>query len=261
MRGKLKFKFFLILFSSFLGLYGCQKGPLLFDNIELFRGIWPLAQAVNHQDLGRIESLAAEHPGWINQHEPKFGETILMWAVVHDKYDSVQKLLELKADPNLQDFEGTSAMMYASAFQFGPKYVKLLLKFGGDVNAVAKPQNQSPSFINFYQTPLIATVDFNNLESMKVLVNAGADINFHYNDKRHPGVLFNAFILKQVDMVMYLMFEKHAQFKDLGIYGPGNRFIGICECLQFWDFPVGSENYKKKAIIIDYLRSNGMNCP
>lgn len=91
-----------------------------------------------------------------------FGATPLMYAAAFGSLADMQTLLTAGADPNAVTKLGSSALMWATAD--GSK-VRLLLKSGAVVNAKAASG----------MTPLLSAAVRENIESMRLLLAAGAD--------------------------------------------------------------------------------------
>jgi hypothetical protein len=177
--------------------------------------------------------------------------------VINKNYQSVKTLLELGADPNMQDlYYGESPLMESVDFDLNgagsdPRFLKLLLKYDGDPNAEEKGPEKHGRY-----TPLIFACRTGDLEYVKILVNAGAKINYvnEYGDV----ALEDALTSVSPSIVIYLL-EKGADFKhplDKTIDG-GN--IYITDDLRYWCFELGSDAYKKKMQIVDFLKKNGMD--
>jgi hypothetical protein len=60
---------------------------------------WELALAVKHQNTGTIEKIAKNKPELLNYQDPKYGATLLLWAVGTERYQSAEALLKCGADP------------------------------------------------------------------------------------------------------------------------------------------------------------------
>jgi ankyrin repeat protein len=90
------------------------------------------------------------------------GRTALMRAVLADDAARVRELLASRADPNLQDHEGDTALLLSEGRV--PSIVRLLLAANADPNLANKEG----------RTPLIAAAR-NEADSVRVLLAAGAD--------------------------------------------------------------------------------------
>lgn len=237
-----------------LTIFGCQQEDknLLGDDIRLFKGqAWELAQAVESQDTLKIKQIIAEHKIAVDYQEPKFGETLLEWAVWTNHYDSSKALLENGADPNLQDhYNGYTAFTFAAAKFETSQYVKLLLKYKADPNVIAK------NVKSMYPSPFIAAA-YHRLESTKLLADAGADIN--YISKTNKNALSAAFTFDKVDIVHYLLIDKKADFNQPFGQTVNGQDITITNLLRGWLFPLNSKEYKEKMEIVNYLKGKGVD--
>ena len=124
------------------------------------------------------------------------GDTALMLAARTGKVDAVKALLDHGAKVNAKEtWGGTTAVMWAVA-ELHPEITRLLVERGADVNAksnfvpsasgrgfegtsaVAPKGNQTTEeFASGWMTPLMFAARENDLESARILVKAGADVN------------------------------------------------------------------------------------
>lgn len=106
----------------------------------------------------------------------KYGLTALHWAVMEDDVQAVNILLDAGADPNWywRVPNGTDAVgppVWLAASKNHHEALRVLLKRGGTVNTVY----QSTS-------ALMAALENKDLAAAKILLDAGADINFQVNE-------------------------------------------------------------------------------
>lgn len=232
---------------------------------HLFQGTpaWTIAKAVEAQDTAKIIEIVAKNKQMLEARDPKFGETLLAIAVMTLKYNSAKTLLALGADPNSQDkYAGSSPLMEAAgilltdSLQYGsnPKYLKLLLKYGGDPNAEQK--GPRPPGYGVRETPLLEACSSGYLDLVKLLVDAGAKIN--YNNGQTP--LFNAVISAYTspDAVLYLI-EKGADYKKPFMKNIKGQDIYITDMMRDWHYDLNSPAYFKKMQLVDFLKKNGMD--
>src|SRR5215469_3714218 len=124
------------------------------------------------------------------------GDTALMMAARTGKVDAVQVLLDHGAKVNVKEtWGGTTALMWAVSERH-PEVAKLLVEHGADVNvksnfvpsasgrgfegtaAVLPNANQATEeFASGWMTALMFAARENDVESARVLVEAGADVN------------------------------------------------------------------------------------
>ncbi|NWR57341.1 AN34B protein, partial [Bucorvus abyssinicus] len=146
-----------------------------------------LIRAVYQRRL-RLTRLLVEGGAYINESNDR-GETPLMIACRTKHVDSqsvskakmVKYLLENKADPNIQDKSGKTALMHACLERAGPEVVSLLLKSGAD------PSLQDHSNCS----ALVYAINSEDKETLKVLLNAcraqGKEVIIITTDKSTSG--------------------------------------------------------------------------
>ncbi|KAM0878268.1 hypothetical protein ACQ4PT_034993 [Festuca glaucescens] len=93
------------------------------------------------------------------------GETPLHWAAYNGDRDLAMLLLHRGADMGAATPRGTA--LQVAATRAHPDVVAILLRHGADPNKVA----------NLYFTPLASSLVGGSLECMKLLIQAGADVN------------------------------------------------------------------------------------
>ena len=129
------------------------------------------------------------------------GDTALMIASRTGKVDAVRMLLDRGAKVNAQEtWGGTTALMWAVSEKH-PDVARLLVERGADVNTrsyyvpsasgrgfegttpiAQKPGKEFEEFASGWLTPLMFAARENGLESARLLVKAGADINAQSGD-------------------------------------------------------------------------------
>lgn len=242
-----------------------SKDHMIDSDLRLWKGTngWSLAKAVQDEDSVKISKILAEKDITIDFREPKFGQNLLIWAVLNNKINAVRILLNLGADPNLHDtYKGESPILEASEVGVDIEILKLLLNHGGNPNNFVL-ETEVLSEERTYETPLIRAV-LTSFEKSKLLIEYGADVNLiiehkglvnkEIMDRETP--LMSAVIWNRVDIVSYLIFEKGADFKEtFGITIDGDT-ITFAMMLRKWDFPLDSKEYKEKMRIVNYLKEN-----
>lgn len=244
-----------IAFCGILATTSCVEPspPLLAHELDLFRATtsWPLARAVGDGDTVDIARLLAAHGAWVNVREPRFGLTLLMWAVYTDRYASAQALLRHGADPNLRTTShGVTALIYGADKYRTSAYVKLLLAHGADPNLRATDSLERNA------TPLIAAA-LNRLESVRLLVAAGANVN--HQAPYSKSALEAALLRERVDIVRYLLVEQGADFGRPVGYTKDSVAVTVVEGLRDMMFPLDSPEHRTKMEIVRFLQAHGQN--
>lgn len=256
--------------SSFIGILlmiaSCTNRDTIVDKNKLLGGDYRLfqdtpalglARAVEDGDTNKIKEEVKKNKSLLSFREPRFGKPLLSTAVLNRKYQSVKTLLELGADPNMQDLEyGESPLTAAVNIGLNgivpdPRYLELLLKYGGDPNVKEKGPQKHGGY-----TPLIIACRNGNLNYVKILVNAGANINAINEYNISP--LSEAMNSENPDIIIYLIGKgvnlKRPLYKTMN---GENKYI--TDDLRYWRFDLGSEDYKKKMQIVAFLKKNGMD--
>ena len=220
----------------------CSKGQnnMLGNDVNLYKNTeaWKLAKAMEAEDTTEIRKICKKNISLLQFQEPRFGQTLLTWAVYTNHYPSAKILAEMGADPNKQSYDGTSAFIHACDKNQTPHYVKLLMKHGADVNAIATPDTTKAGFVQQLKTPLVAAA-MSNLETVKLLVEAGADIN--YIGPQWQSALHYACNLDKIDIIKYFVIEKKANLtKPLYVKINGDTLY-IHHLLRELRFPLESE--------------------
>jgi ankyrin repeat protein len=246
-------------YNSSLLLVGCtakdagaNKDNLNGFDYRLFEGTpaWKLAKAVEDENVDVIKSEISKNKSSLHFRDPKFGQTLLQMAVQTQKFKSVETLADLGADPNLQDkYDGSSALMEAAKVYDelkggpDPRYLKLLLKHGGDPNAEEKTIRRNGNYTR--NTPLINACNNRALEYVKILVNAGANVN--YLNDFGESALSTAVLVRNPDIVLYLLNRKADFRHPMMTIEPSpllnqtkTKYVYIIGALKYWRFKKGS---------------------
>lgn len=215
---------------------------------------WELAKAVQDGRVSRIKSIIQEDSTLINYQEPRFGETLLMLAIWNDDYKSFITLLENNANVNIYDtYDGTSAIILTCEYNLGKKYVEKLLEYGANPNDIEVGERRDGNKTRY--TPLRGAVENGDIETVKLLLQAGADVNY-YDE-------FGTCALKQAayfdyNKIVLLLVENNAYY-DRPI--SKNRFgpIYLVNVLRLQLFPIGSIEHSEKMQVIDFLQRHGID--
>lgn len=159
----------------------CRSGKrnLLARDIELWENmeVWDFAKCISKRRFEKAERLLVQKHIDVDYKEPKFGETLLSWAVLNDNVEAVKFLVDHGANPNSHNtYNGESPMTDAAGDFNSVEILRYLLLHGGNPNDYVK-ENEVLTNGRSIKTPLIAAA-FISLEKTKMLVEAGGDANF-----------------------------------------------------------------------------------
>ena len=243
------------------------KSKLMGNDYRLFQSTpaWALAKAVEAGDVKKIKEEVLQKKVSVDYQESRFGQTLLMLAIFNSDYDSTKTLLELGANPNLHaTFKGKTSVIVA-ADNDDPKYLKLVLAYKGDPNSIENifsgPKKRiNPERNSALTTAIVPSVmGKKNLEKVKLLVEAGADINY-----AKKGIiqtpLAEALIQEQMDITLYLI-EKGADYKKpITLFvGGGREDVSVLYLLRSSIIDLDSDQYKKKMELVAFLKSKGLD--
>jgi ankyrin repeat protein len=188
-------------------------------------GATPMLLAAMNGNAAIIERLiqAGADP---NSPLSKTGDTALMMAARTGKVDGVKALLDHGAQVNAKEsWGGTTALMWAVSERH-PEVVQLLVEHAADVNAksnfvpsasgrgfegtapvASKPDQKTEEFASGWMTPLMFAAREDGLDSARILIQHGADVNAVGGDAKDALelALFNG----SYD-VASLLFDSHA---------------------------------------------------
>ena len=266
--GKMKKLFFVISVAVVWG--SCNTNNYLpgFD-FKLFKGtpVWELAKAVEKEDVKKIEIILKDTAIKVDFHEPKFGNTLLMLAVANNKKASVKKLLEVGANPNERDYyDNATPLIYASdnySEDCDSMMLKWMIGHHGDVNYIQNIDRiENTGAHSLVKRTVLMIASRNNcLGIVKVLVNAGADIN-NYTYYEGYGAITEALIQDNLEIAKYLIIDMQAKIPDYCyIRNKGEKDeqkLTITDMLNEQHYEINSNNYKYKKEIISYLKSKAL---
>ena len=192
-------------------------------------GATPLQLAAINGSAGMLDRLIAAGAD-PNASLTRSGDTALMIASRTGKVDAVRVLLDRGAKANAQEtWGGTTALMWAVSEKH-PEVAKLLVQRGADVNArsyyvpsasgrgfegttpvAQKPGKDFEEFASGWLTPLMFAARENDLESARLLVTSGADINAQAGDGKDA--LSLAFFDGSYDVADFLI-DSHANLNQ-----------------------------------------------
>lgn len=230
---------------------------LLGYDVRLYQNspAWELAKAVRYQHVGLIRRLLKASPALLNYHEPQFGQSLLMFSIGRHDYEAAKALLEAGTNPN-QDYtlDGNTPLIEAARIWDTSKFVSLLLSYGANPNQ----ESRSPANDLGPVTTPLAEAASSRLESVKMLLNKGANINY-VTARGSNSALLGAFRADNLEILRYLVIDKQADYGiTFGITVRGDT-LHIAEMLRHMLYPLDSKRYRQKMEVVHYLEARGVD--
>jgi ankyrin repeat protein len=196
--------------SGMIAHFGSSKTKSLVemsvDEIFEDQKLADLAKAAGKGNIKKMEELIRQ--GVDVNGRGKYGATPLLIALQNKK--GFEYLLKNGANPNLRLEKGSSVMHWAAGFR-DCDFLRMAIKYGGDIELRAGM---------FYETPIFSTItlDPNDgiSECLKVLIDAGADINA-VSGNTNP-LIVQAADLGRYDIVLFLI-EQGADVRKKNAFG------------------------------------------
>ncbi len=232
-----------------------------------------LASVVKNQNVSKIEQLVIDSPELINYQDPKYGATLLMWAIGMEKYESAESLLKLGADPDISMKENEETPLFlATRYSWvdnntnqDPRFVELLLRYNADPNKsfLVSKSEEERSIIESGTSPLMHSIG-RGIEKTKLLVEAGADINHKSKSGRtaattaleyaeDPYYAYYLIALKKAKIT-----EPHYSMMILPDDDPNKEFLPVTK-LRKWEFDLDSDEFKLKMEIVKEFTRQGVD--
>lgn len=223
---------------------------ILFQNTP----IWELAKAVQDCNTKEIVRQVRKCKVSVNAKDPTFGETLLMMAVYDKNPGVVETLLSLGADPNMYEDSINTAghnavTLVCDGHGASEKILDILLKNGGNPNSIACCYLSDKT----RRTALELASSSGSLKCVKLLVEAGADVNFY---DQNEDAIFCSAIHRNMNVLLYLLehgADCYRKYKWYGIDRDILYFLRMCP------FALDSKEYQDKLKVISFLQEKGLN--
>jgi hypothetical protein len=230
----------------------------LAGDIELWRDteIWNFAKCISNEEYEKAEQLINNNLFDVDFREPKYGETLLSWAVWNDNIDAVKFLVEHGANPNAHNtYDGLSPVTDASGGHNSTLILDYLLRHGGNPNDYVK-ENEVLTYGRSYETPLIKAA-FVSIEKTKLLTNAGADANFAVKAGYTP--LSQAALGTTMDVLEYLLYNCKIDYKKTYIVTMDTQDTLYLKDIIKTNNVVYQQDSIKVKRILDYIDRHVLN--
>lgn len=257
-------------FVGIILLCSCRT-PLPGFDFDLFKGTegYHLALAVKNESINEITNIVNQKKVPIDILDPKFGHSLLMLAVANDLPLSVNRLLELGADPNKKSVTNSNSnsemvtpVFIACNHIYKRNYcdatiLKTLIKYGGEVDDEIEVEFVNAEYKSIL-TPLMEATKSDCLDIVKLLVQSGADIN-KYDYKEGNGPISNAIIHGNLNVLRYLIIDKNIIIPNYCFVRQAHNEtlreeLSVIDFLNEQSYGENSEQYKIRNEIVDYLK-------
>lgn len=166
-------------------------------NMKDDKGNAPLHLAIKNDALGAIFEQMLEQGADVNVGgavKKTKNQTPLYVAVLKQREDAVQRLLEAGADPNIKDSEGAVPLSESVIGVIQPNIVKMLLDKDANVNA----QETNGATALMYVSSNKQTTSEKRTQTVKMLLDKGADKSLKDDKGRTAAMLAKEFDNKDV---------------------------------------------------------------
>lgn len=161
------------------------------------------AEAIYDSNLGKVQKLI-ETSANINIIQNKSGRTLLIAAIYSENSLAVARLLlESEADVNLKDREGYTPIYRAVGGWKNTELVRLLLNYQADVST----EKNAPHIL------LFEAIRYYNLDVIKLLIEAGIDINIQENTTGRTPISL-AIFFSNTELAKFLL-QNNIQIPDI----------------------------------------------
>lgn len=230
---------------------------------------WELAKAVRDENETAIKEIIKRDTGIINYQEPKYGNTLLILTVMNQQFKPFKLLLDNNADITIHNtFSGNSAIIESVSLKlYDIKFVRMLIEAGANVNDIETGVRKEYNYTR--KTPLMSAVSSGRIDFIRLLLENGADVNY-YNEFGQSA--FSKSVLLSKYDISYLLLLNGANYKKPIFYRPDFSIpsekrdpkdkgtpIYLVDALRECVFDFNSEEYKYKMLIVDFLKSKGID--
>ncbi len=236
----------------------CQTSPASGFNTRLFKNtpVYQIAKAIAKQDTLSIEEMLKKNPTLISYQEPRFGESLLEFAVITDRIHAVEKLLNLGSDPNLRSAIDNStpfltACRYSGSLVNSDEIIDLLIKHGAKVNSSQFDTAHDETKI----TALKLACYHGKLRTVQTLVDNGANLTGYPSNE--GSLVCAALLTDKLDIIKYLLLDKKLPVPEYCVIREqGSKFekkVTMIDLLNEHDYSNDVKKQKLKEELLSFL--------
>jgi len=246
----------LLITILFIPLFGYAQMEGYSFNLFTGTPVEKLAIAAKKGRVKDILSIMQDTTINFEYRDARWGQTVLMVAVMNNKHKVIEALLQGGCNPNTLDFKKQTALIRHTNSSYNGrrcdiKTSKLLLKYGADIN---KECNYSANHELFQTTAFINACRSECLAHVKYLVSMGANINQWVGDSSSCAISA-ALILDRMEILKYLIIDLGAKIPPYCIKeDKGRDNVTMLGMLRRKPFPLNSKKHKIKMQIVAYLK-------
>lgn len=269
----MKIYFRLIFFAICFLLVSCKHET---NNVYFFKDTeaYNLAQAVENEDLDKIEKLVKEDSKILEVVDAISNSNVLSLALTLENFDSFKKLLELGANPNfINPLTKRSVLIDACTFYNKPepytidlRYISLLLKYGANPNYVVENDFTDKEGNYYMATSALHEASMLDIAMVKILIKAGA--NPYKRIEQNQSTPFSSALKgfkNKFEIINYYIDSLDVNVKaPLSIVNrqPSNELVELYVqdyINKFFAYEQGTDGYIKTQKLIKKLESKGVN--
>lgn len=253
----------LIVILTFIPLFGFAQMEGYSFNLFTGTPVEKLAIASKKGKVKDILSILKDTAINFEYRDSRWGQTVLMLAVMNNKHKVIEALLQGGCNPNTIDFMGQTALIRHTNSSFNGrrcdiKTTKLLLKYGADINRECNfkrtEETKEMPYRLYQTTAFINACGSECLAHVRYLVSKGANINQWVGDSSSCAISA-ALILDRMEVLKYLIIDLGAKIPPYCIKGDkGKANVTILELLRRKPFPLNSKKHKLKMEIVAFLK-------
>ena len=239
-----------------------DKSKLWASDYRIFQNTpaWKLSKAVDDNNTIKIQKIIKQNHSILDYQDSIYGKTVLMQSIYHHDYNSFEQLLKLGANVNLYDkVNGASAIIIACRYRHSniftgnyktnAKFVKKLLEYGANPSDIEIGERKKGNSTRY--TPLRGAAENGDIESVKLLLQYGADVNYY--DEFGSCALGESLIQEHYKVVLVLL-EYGADFThSIGKYANDSLMYPI-EVMRRDLFTLGSEKHREKMAVVNFIK-------